>query len=122
MSLPHAQTQGREGELLAAALLESQGYVLIDKNYRVRGGEIDIIAREGGDLVFVEVRFFQEGSAVHPIDSISPLKQKRCLTAAKHYCMRHQLEDNIRFDVVSIERRSHRAPAVTLLKDCWPSL
>ena len=122
MTGPTSTQKGREGEELAVRVLSERGYVIVERNYRARRGEIDIIAEEGGDLVFVEVRCFQDQSVVSPLESVSELKKKRLMAAARHYIARSTSEPNIRFDVVTITLHAPQPPEITLIRDIFPSL
>jgi putative endonuclease len=75
---------GHQGEQIAASFLESQGYLLIDRNWRCARGEIDIVACRGDDLVFVEVKTRSSLSHGHPLEAItlSKLARLRSLAAA----------------------------------------
>jgi len=98
------QALGAFGERLAAAHLESKGYRILERNYRRREGEIDIVAASGGCLVFVEVRTRrgqEQGSAV---ESVSPAKGARLAALAEAYCQeRTDLPPDRRIDVVAVE-------------------
>ncbi|MBK6849301.1 MAG: YraN family protein [Proteobacteria bacterium] len=103
-----SQSEGRRGEQLAAAYLERRGYRLIERNYRIAQGEIDLVAEDGPVLCFVEVRSRRHAELGHPLETIGPRKQARLIRAARHYLARHDLaqgeqaERTVRFDVVSI--------------------
>jgi putative endonuclease len=98
---------GDAAEDRALAHLVAGGLKLLARNYRTPGrggGEIDLVMREpGGTLVFVEVR--QRASRSHggAAASVSPLKQRRIIFAARHYLMRLPQQPPCRFDVVSVE-------------------
>jgi putative endonuclease len=98
------QALGAFGERLAAAHLESKGYRILERNYRRREGEIDIVAARSGCLVFVEVRTRrgqEQGSAV---ESVSPAKGARLAALAEAYCQeRPDLPPDRRIDVVAVE-------------------
>jgi putative endonuclease len=83
--------------------LESLGYEIIERNYRCRGGEIDIVAREGGDLVFVEVkprRSLDFGSGSEAVDA---RKQQKLILAAQTYLIERDLgEIDARFDIAEV--------------------
>ncbi|WP_112488238.1 YraN family protein [Thiomonas sp. X19] len=84
--------------------LQRQGLQLVERNYRVRGGEIDIIARDSkGPLVFVEVRARASAAFGGASASVDARKRARILLAARHYLMRFPGEMACRFDVVAIE-------------------
>jgi putative endonuclease len=92
------------GERLAAAHLEAKGYRVVDRNYRRREGEVDVVAERGGALVFVEVRTRMGGEPGEAAESITPAKAARLLAVAEVYCQEHPggLAD-CRIDVVTVE-------------------
>ncbi len=95
--------KGRLGEDLAARFLEGKGYRIIERNYRYDRGEIDIIAQEGKDLVFVEVKLRETEAFGTPEESITPFKEEQLKKVAEGYLFEHNLEDQAcRFDVVAI--------------------
>lgn len=77
--------RGREAEDAAARFLEKQGLRIVDRNYRMRGGEIDLICQDGRTLVFVEVRARSRTDFGGAAASITPAKQRRLILAARHY-------------------------------------
>ncbi len=93
---------GAEGETRAAHYLEKQGLNVIERNFRVKGGEIDLICRHGDTTVFVEVRQRQSTSHGGAAASITASKQRRLILAARHWLQRHG-ECACRFDCVLIE-------------------
>ena len=96
-------TQGRVGEQLAASYLKRLGYRIICRNYRCPLGEIDIIARHRGVLVFVEVKSRRSQTFGSPKLAINPAKQHKLSQVAWHYLQRHELtEASARFDVVTV--------------------
>ena len=95
-------TRGREAEGRAAAYLASCGLREISRNFRVRGGEIDLIFRDGKVLVFVEVRQRSRSDFGGAAASITTGKQRRIILAAQHY-LAGQPECDCRFDCVLIE-------------------
>lgn len=78
-------TRGSEAEALAAAYLERHGLSVIERNFRVRGGEVDLICRDGTALVFVEVRLRSNARFGGAAASITSAKQRRVILAARHY-------------------------------------
>lgn len=96
-------TLGEIGENLACLELERRGYAILARRYRRRGGEIDIIARDGATTVFVEVKT-RDGSAFGSgADAVTWAKRRRIVTTALDYLARHRLVDRpCRFDVVSV--------------------
>ena len=98
------QILGKHGEDLACAELERLGYAILDRRYRTKFGEIDIVASEGGATVFVEVKTRigeQFGAAA---EALTAWKQRRLTQMAVDYLARHRLHDRpCRFDVVAID-------------------
>ncbi len=94
--------QGKRGEMIAAAALEKAGYTILDRNWRCSIGELDLVARHRGDLVFVEVRARQTGVDA-ALESIGPVKQARLTELAQAYLNAHALADTaVRIDVVAV--------------------
>jgi putative endonuclease len=96
------QAQGAAAEDLAARFLAERKLKLIDRNYRIRGGEIDLICRDGGTVVFVEVRLRKRADYGGAAASITPAKQARLILAAQHWLARHG-EAPCRFDCVLMD-------------------
>ena len=95
--------QGREGEELAVRQLKRMGYRIICRNYRSPLGEIDIIARHGESLVFVEVKSRKTETFGSPKLAVTAAKQRKLSQVAWHYLLQHNLtEVSARFDVVTI--------------------
>ncbi|HEY8142161.1 MAG TPA: YraN family protein [Kofleriaceae bacterium] len=95
--------KGRGAEGRAVAHLASLGYQILERNTRTAGGELDIVAREGGDLVFIEVRSRADDSAGRAEDTVGPAKRSRVARAAAAYLLeRNPPRDCCRFDVVAI--------------------
>ena len=96
---------GSRGESVACRLLEQRGYRVLARNFRCRGGEIDIVAQDGDALVFVEVK--ERSSARHGTgwEAVTQEKRRRIVHAARLFAARRGLSEGpIRFDVVSIDR------------------
>ena len=94
---------GKSGEDLACRELERRGYAILARRYRRRRGEIDIIARDGATLVFVEVKARDSHEFGDASEAVTALKQRRMTELARDYLMRNRLTDcPCRFDVVSI--------------------
>jgi len=102
--MSHArQSLGKHGEDLACRELERRGYTIVARRYRTRGGEIDIIARDGRTLVFVEVKARESRAFGAAAEAVTAFKQRRITDLARDYMMRHHVTDcPCRFDVVSI--------------------
>ena len=95
-------TRGREAEARAAHYLERCGQRVVERNFRVRGGEIDLICRDGRTLVFVEVRQRSRGDFGGAAASITASKRRRIVLAAQHYLLGKPPCD-CRFDCVLID-------------------
>lgn len=88
----------------AISMLEKQGAIILERNYRSRVGEIDIIAKEGFFLVFVEVKYRKDPNLGMPEDAVNKSKQKKICMVAKDYFYKRgiSMDCPIRFDVVAI--------------------
>lgn len=95
--------KGKYAEQLALHYLEAQGLSLVEQNFTVRGGEIDLVMRNDDTLVFVEVRAKAPGALVHPFESITPTKQKRIQFAAQIFLLKRKAHHfYLRFDVIGV--------------------
>jgi putative endonuclease len=92
--------RGAAAEALAAEFLQARGLKIVARNYRCRGGEIDLIASDGDTLIFVEVRLRSEAAFGGAGESITAAKKKRLTFAAAHYLSRLNKEPPCRFDAV----------------------
>ena len=95
---------GTKYEEIAASYLKQHGYCILERNFRCRRGEIDIIARENGYLVFVEVKYRASAVCGSPLEAVDYRKQRNIIQVAQYYMLRHGYgtEVNCRFDVVAI--------------------
>lgn len=103
---PHqpGQSLGRLGERLAADRLEASGYHLLARNFRCRQGEIDLVAEEGLDLVFVEVKTRRGLACGLPEEAITARKARKLQEVAACYLALHELADcSWRIDVVAVQ-------------------
>ncbi|WP_027389057.1 YraN family protein [Chrysiogenes arsenatis] len=92
---------GAQHEEEAARYLERRGYGIVERNFRSRRGEIDIIATEGSVLVFIEVRYRAAGG-IGAAYTVNHQKQERLRRCAAAYLMRYPWSGDVRFDVVAI--------------------
>jgi len=104
------RNSGKEAEQLAADMLRAQGLREVCRNYHCRGGEIDLIMRDGEQLVFVEVRYRSRSDYGTAAESVQQTKQQRLTLAALHYLQKSRYSGPCRFDVVAIDGK--RQP-------CW---
>lgn len=94
---------GRYGEYLAVKFLEKKGYKIIEKNYSTPLGEIDIIARDKTQIVFVEVKTRTSDSYGLPQEAVNYKKQKKIVNSAYFYLSKGRIDNaSVRFDVLSI--------------------
>ncbi|MDD2957984.1 MAG: YraN family protein [Lachnospiraceae bacterium] len=106
---------GTEQEKRAVNYLQEQGYEIVEYNYHNRTGEIDIIARDGTYLVFVEVKYRSDIRMGSPLAAVDLRKQRNICRVARHYLMVRGLPDQpCRFDVVAVEGRN-----ISLIKDAF---
>jgi putative endonuclease len=97
---------GELGEELAVRYLINKKYHILARNWRDRGGELDVVARDGGTLVFVEVKTRTSDTFALPIDSVGFEKQRKLHRLAERFIARNDFTDcEVRFDVISIVTR-----------------
>jgi len=115
------QRLGAEGERAAKAFLVSAGFRILRENYSTPVGEIDVIAREGDVLVFVEVKARTSVEFGPPQSSITPTKQRQIAKAASLFLQREGLSDApCRFDVVAVSFGAGREqPEILLIRDAF---
>jgi putative endonuclease len=119
------QILGKKGEQVALSHLVKLGYSIETKNYRCPFGEIDIIAKEKGVLVFVEVKTRQSERFGAPKEAVDYHKQQRLVRIALYYLAglgKKQEQEICRFDVVSVSRNPGSGWVVELIKDAFPVL
>ncbi|MEA2013824.1 MAG: YraN family protein [Thermodesulfobacteriota bacterium] len=118
-SRSHNIEKGKEGEDIAAACLREKGYKIIERNYRCRYGEIDIIAMDGVDIVFIEVKSRKSDNFGLPEEAVGLTKQKKISKVALNYLIEKELVDhNARFDIVAIRFMS-QGNRVRLIKNAF---
>ncbi|WP_300161057.1 YraN family protein [Solidesulfovibrio sp.] len=94
---------GRAGEAAAEALLAGKGYAVLARNFRTRGGEVDLVCRDGDTVVFVEVKTRRSGSLARPDQAVTASKRGRLVRAAAAFLSERDLWDRpCRFDVVAV--------------------
>ena len=110
---------GKTGEDLACRELERRGYAIVARRYRQRNGEIDIVARDGPTLVFVEVKARDGRAFGEAAEAVSAYKRRRIAQLAVGYMTRHHLANcPCRFDVVSIHVESGR-PEIEVFQNAF---
>lgn len=112
---------GRSGEEAAAAWLLSRGYRILARRFRGGGAEVDLVARRGEILAFVEVKLRRSGSAGSPLESVPPLKQARIARAAASFLSRFPELAGLdcRFDLIGVEPAPDGILEVEHLEDAF---
>ncbi|MFZ4620277.1 MAG: YraN family protein [Bacteroidota bacterium] len=113
------RARGAAGEETAVNFLKQNGYEILEQNYYYNHGEIDIVAKDGKVLVFVEVKSRRSSAFGAPEESVTPRKQELLRRTAEGYVMDRGITDTeCRFDVVSILLKDGKQECV-ILKDCF---
>ena len=111
---------GRSAEIAAAAELGKRGYRIVASNYRGPSGEIDLVAREGDSLVFIEVRCKRTKEYGTPAESITAAKRQKLIITAEHYLAENGLaETACRFDVVEVVSEGGKLVVKEVLIDAF---
>ena len=112
---------GAQGEDLAVRFLKKKGFKIIERNFHCPAGEIDLVAREGDTLVFVEIKARSSSDFGLPQDAVDRFKQQKIIQAARTYLAQHRLGEEIpaRFDVVAIRVRPPSGPSIELIRDAF---
>lgn len=104
-----SQQLGKEGEEYATNYLKQNGYKIIQRNFECRQGEIDIIAKDKNEYVFIEVKTRQSFKYGMPSEAVTQNKQKHIWNATKYYLYSHKLEKvYVRIDVIEIYKKKDR--------------
>ena len=112
---------GEAGERIAARFLRKKGYRILQRNYACPAGEMDLIALNGGRIVFVEVKSRESDAFGPPESRVNRAKQGRLSRVALEYLRRHNLHDaSCRFDVVSILHPASRDPVIEHFQEAFP--
>ena len=110
---------GKSGEDLACRELERRGYAIVARRFRVRSGELDIVARDGGVLVFIEVKTRSGKRFGEAAEAVTAMKQRRIALLANEYLLRHRMSDcPCRFDVVAVHLDGG-APAIEIIRNAF---
>jgi len=101
--LTSRKQSGNEAEQQACKHLQAHGLKLLDKNFSIKAGEVDLIMNDGETLVFIEVRYRKNADFGGAAASVTHKKQQRIIKAALTYQQKHAPQSSMRFDVVAIE-------------------
>jgi Predicted endonuclease distantly related to archaeal Holliday junction resolvase len=108
----HNQTVGKWGEETVAAYLTQRGYEILTSNARTPYGEIDIIAKQGGVTIFVEVKTLTSSRNFFPEHNVTARKREHMLACAEHYAAENEI-DHWQIDVVAVEGKQGSQPKIT---------
>jgi putative endonuclease len=113
--------RGRVWEARAAEYLEEQGLRVVERGYRCRVGELDLVCQDQRHLVIVEVRARSSGALCSAIESIGPAKQRRIVLATRHLLLKHREwhAAPIRFDVVAIDGIDGASPQIRWIRNAF---
>lgn len=119
--VPTTSELGAHGERIAVAYLTDAGLRVLDRNWRCRDGELDIVARDGDALVFCEVKTRRGTGYGEPVEAVGRIKQRRLRTLAQRWLAAHEEHaPELRFDVVGVLVRPARPAVVTHLRAAFP--
>jgi len=110
---------GSKGESIAARFLSEKGYAIIAYNYKTRIGEIDIIAKDGETIVFVEVKTREDDAFAAPFESVNAAKRQKMKNVASLYLQKQSKEFPARFDVISITCRQNGKRSIHHIMDAF---
>lgn len=115
-----AHQLGRRGEALAARMLSTCGWTILARNYRVGHREIDLIARRGPVVAFVEVKTRSNVAFGHPLSAITVRKRLEIARVARSWLRAHgRRGDTYRFDAIAVTWPAHGAPRIEHTPDAW---
>ena len=119
--LPYKKALGTKGEHLAVKFLKKKGYKILQRNYRCRIGEIDIVCYDHGTIVFVEVKTRRSDKYGQPEISVTEAKKRQIIKIASHYVAEKKIEGiDLRFDAVSIfYSPNEKHPTITLFTNAF---
>ncbi len=112
---------GNNGEDIALVFLVEKGYELVQRNYRVRSGELDLVMRDGDCLVFVEVRCKTRIAHGTPLETVNFAKRRQIERTARHYLHRYKIDESVhcRFDVIGIVMPANSPPVIEHIENAF---
>ena len=111
---------GGEGECTAIAFLKENGYRILEKNFRSKRGEIDVIAEQAGVIVFIEVKARSDHEFGHPFDVLTPTKQKKIIQTTQSFLVQKRIPDkSMRLDVVALTLDPPESWEIELLENAF---
>lgn len=113
------QALGAAGESVVAAVYEQTGWTIVARNWRCREGEVDLIVRRGGTVVFCEVKTRTSDRYGSPAEAVGPAKQQRLRRLASVWLTEHGPAGEVRFDVAAVRPHPDGTYAVELLESAF---
>ena len=113
---------GAEGERIAGEFLEKLGYIILDRNWRHRNYELDLVAKEGNTIVVVEVKTRTTLYAGVPELSVTRMKQRTLIKAANAYVVNHGIDLPVRFDILGIVIRGEQISVNHIMDAFYPMM
>ena len=110
---------GKWGEQIAADFLQRQGYIILERDWKSGHRDLDIIARDGDTIVFVEVKTRRNRLFTDPETAVNFQKIHNLQSAANHYIKFKHIDNPIRFDIVSVVGTEHITPEIEHTKDAF---
>lgn len=104
--------RGNDGEQLAADFLIKKGFTVIERNYRYKHSEIDLIIQQGNWMIFVEVKTRSSSEFGYPEEFVDYKKKKKILEGAEHYIFKTDWQGNVRYDIVSVRLKEGQTEVV----------
>jgi putative endonuclease len=110
--------KGKEGEKLAANFLIEKGFEIVERNYRHKRSEIDLIVKKSNWLIFVEVKMRSSDAYGYPEDFVDYKKAKNIIDGAEQYTYDQNWQGNVRYDIISI-RDQHDQKEIVHIEDAF---
>ncbi|MBR1626607.1 MAG: YraN family protein [Bacteroidales bacterium] len=111
--------KGRSGEDMACSFLESLGYRILTRNYVYKKKEVDIVARDKNEIVFVEVKQRATDRFGQPYEAVNRKKQQSIIMVADNYISRYAIDLEARFDIISITQHPTLPPKIEHIKNAF---
>ncbi len=118
MDMTEKSERGAEGERLAAQLLEEKGYTILERNYRYKRSEIDLIVRREDWLIFVEVKTRTSDAFGFPEEFVDANQRKKIFEGADYFMFITQWSGNVRYDIVAVNLE-HDQPRIHHIEDAF---
>ena len=120
MATDYRVSLGKRGEELACAALQRRGYAIVARRYRTRCGEIDVIARDGNTIAFVEVKAKAGEECGTAREAVTRRKRRQVIAMAHDYLARHRVSaDALRFDVVAVTMLPGQPAQVEIIQNAF---